>query len=192
MPRVYGTLEMRYHHDVVFLSRAKTGFGVTIYDRFPTGAMAKGEISADLLHEERRLHELAGETCDHGHRRSDCDMCADVADPPPAVGSDDLLSDPRWDVVCARRKRPVADAAARDAIPTNVTEFIERTHEENRRKAKEAKQTPEKGQFAVLLSDSEEVASSDDGSGAGDAAMRQPRSKCHGKCRVGGPCSCCG
>ena len=75
---------------------------------------------------------------------------------------------------------------------TNVTEFIERTHEENRRKAKEAKQTPEKGQFAVLLSDSEEVASSDDGSGAGDAAMRQPRLKCHGECRVGGSCSCCG
>lgn len=123
LPRVYGYLEGRYHHDVVFLSRAKTGHGMTIFAQFPRGVMSKGEISADLLCEERRLHELAAQTC------------AASGEPPPVVVGVELLSDPRWNVVACSPRRPLADAAARDAVPVSAIEFIER------RRAAELKST---------------------------------------------------
>ena len=111
---MYGYLEGRYHHDVVFLSRAKTGHGMTIFDSFPRGTMSKTEISADLLCEERRLHELAAATC------------ADIGQAPPVVACTDLLSDPRWDVIASAPIRPLSDAAARDVIPESAIELIER------------------------------------------------------------------
>ena len=105
---------------------------MTIFNRFPSGAMSKGEITADLLHEERRLCELAAGTCDHGRRRGQCGACSGAAEPPPAVTGVALLSDPRWDVVASSPRRPVAEAAARAAIPAHVVEFIQRAREEER------------------------------------------------------------
>mmetsp|Transcript_103096 Transcript_103096/g.295755 ORF Transcript_103096/g.295755 Transcript_103096/m.295755 type:complete len:226 (-) Transcript_103096:159-836(-) len=105
---------------------------MTIFNRFPSGVMSKGEITADLLHEERRLCELAAGTCDHGRRRGQCGACSGAAEPPPAVTGVALLSDPRWDVVASSPRRPVAEAAARAAIPAHVVEFIQRAREEER------------------------------------------------------------
>ena len=94
--------------------------------------MSKGEITADLLHEERRLCELAAGTCDHGRRRGQCGACSSAAEPPPAVTGVALLSDPRWDVVASSPRRPAAEAAARAAIPAHVVELIQRAREEER------------------------------------------------------------
>ena len=162
MPRVYGYLEGRYHHDVVFLSRAKTGHGMTIFAQFPRGVMSKGEISADLLCEERRLHKLAAQTY------------AASGEPSSVVVDVELLSDPRWDVVASSPRRPLADAAARDAVPASAIELIER------RRAVELKsaefESMPSGDLALLDSDTdgwEEGAGT--GAGGGGVVADMPR-----------------
>ena len=127
---MYGKLMGKYYHDLVFLSRALTGHGMTIFGSFESETMSKGEISADMLCEERRLHKLAAETCDHGYRRGQCSACETTAALPPVVAGDALLSDPRWDVVakCSVQlpELPLPDAATRDAIPDSLAELIRR------------------------------------------------------------------
>ena len=66
--KLYGSVEGRYHHDVVFLSRAPTGHAMTIYPVDGPVTMGKlagraqgNRMSEDIQAEIQRLHRLADE-----------------------------------------------------------------------------------------------------------------------------------
>ena len=97
--KLYGSVEGRYHHDVVFLSRAPTGHAMTIYPVDGPVTMGKlagraqgNRMSEDIQAEIQRLQRLADET--RGVPAEDQPKHY----PMGSLTGAELVSDPCWNV----------------------------------------------------------------------------------------------